>query len=113
VSSSGLPSGNVAFPRRLKLPGYGTEPAAPKQVSQSSLEERRAANDREYLRLRKLSEELRARKRDLLNSDTEGAIAYNKLAEEYNAALDKYNAEKTSLTLLAGKTAVAVQSTRP
>jgi hypothetical protein len=96
----------------LKLPGYGTETAAAPS-KQPSGEERRAANDREYLRLRQMSEELRARKRDLLTSDTEGALAYNKLAEEYNAALDKYNAEKLSLTLLAGKTAVAVQAARP
>lgn len=96
----------------LKLPGYGTETAvAPSK--QPSVEERRVANDREYLRLRQMSEELRVRKRDLLNTDTEGAVAYNKLAEEYNVALDKYNAEKLSLTLLAGKTAVAVQAARP
>jgi hypothetical protein len=115
MNSPGLPSGKVAFPRSFKLPGYGTEPTAPapKQVSQASLEERRAANDREFQRLRRLSEELRIRKRDLLKSDTEGAVAYNKLADEYNASLDKYNAEKFSLTLLPDKTAVAVKTVRP
>ena len=92
----------------LKIPGFGTE--AP---NQPSVEERRAANDREFQRLRRLSEELRVRKRDLLNSDTEGALVYNKMADDYNAALDKYNAEKFSLTLLSSQSAVAARPERP
>jgi hypothetical protein len=88
----------------LKLPGFGTEAAAPAQLS---VESRRAANDREFQRLRGLSEQLRIRKRDLLNSDDEGARIYNQMANDYNAALDKYNAEKFSLTLLSSTTALA------
>ena len=99
----------------LKIPGFGTETAtasvAPKQPS---VDERRAANDREFQRLRQLSEDLRIRKRDLLKSDAAGALAYNKMADEYNAALDKFNAEKFSLELLRERAAaVAVQPPRP
>ena len=97
----------------LKIPGFGTETttAAP---NQPSVDERRAANDREFQRLRHLSEELRIRKRDLLKSDAAGALAYNKMADEYNAALDKFNAEKFSLELLQERAAaVAVQPPRP
>jgi hypothetical protein len=94
----------------LKLPGFGTEAAAP---NQPSVEERRAANDREFERLRRVSDELRVRKRDLLHSDTGGAQAYNKMADEYNAALDKYNAEKFALTLLSNTTTVATGPKRP
>jgi hypothetical protein len=35
------------------------------------------------------------------------------MANDYNAALDKYNAEKFSLTLLSEKTAVAARPVRP
>jgi hypothetical protein len=93
----------------LKLPGFGREAAAP---NQPSVEERRAANDLEFQRLRRLSEDLRIRKRDLLNSDTKGAMVYNQMANDYNAALDKYNDEKFSLTLLSNTTAVAVRPER-
>lgn len=97
----------------LKIPGFGTETAAPADPKQPSIEARRAANDLEFQRLRRVSEELRVRKRDLLKSDTEGALAYNKMANEYNAALDKYNAEKLSLTLLSNTSAVASGPQRP
>lgn len=102
----------------LKIPGFGTETATPAATpatapKQPSIEERRAANDLEFQRLRRVSEELRIRKRDLLKSDTEGAVAYNQMANEYNAALDKYNAEKLSLTLLSNTSAVASGAKRP
>lgn len=99
----------------LKIPGFGTETAAPAAAApkQPSIEERRAANDQEFQRLRRVSEELRIRKRDLLKSDTEGAVAYNQMANEYNAALDRYNAEKLSLTLLSNSSAVASGPKRP
>lgn len=96
----------------LKIPGFGTETAAA-DPKQPSIEKRRAANDLEFQRLRRVSEELRIRKRDLLKSDTEGAVAYNKMANEYNAALDKYNAEKLSLALLSDTSAVASGPQRP
>jgi hypothetical protein len=96
----------------VKIPGFGTEKAdaAP---NKTSVEDRRTANDREFQRLRQMSEELRVRKRDLLNSDTEGAKAYNQMANDYNAALDKYNAEKFALTLLASPTTLAAAPKRP
>src|SRR4051812_18311249 len=95
----------------LKIPGFGTEKApAP---NQPSVEERRAANDREFQRLRQASEDLRIRKRDLLASDTEGARLYNQMANDYNAALDKFNAEKFALTLLSSPATVASGPKRP
>jgi hypothetical protein len=36
-----------------------------------------------------------------LNSDEEGALAYNRDAADYNAALDKANAEKFALAVLS------------
>ena len=104
-----LAAGSYSF----KIPGFGTESAAPKQSSGPSAEERRAANDREFQRLREVSEELRIRKRDLLASDSEGAQAYNQMANEYNAALDKYNAEKFALTLLSSPATIAAGPKRP
>src|ERR1044071_7530153 len=101
-----LAAGSYSF----KIAGFGSEKAA---GNQPSVEERRAANDKEFQRLRQVSEELRVRKRDLLNSDTEGAKAYNKMAEDYNAALDKFNAEKFALSLLPGPTTVAAGPRRP
>ncbi|MEY2505264.1 MAG: hypothetical protein QOG27_1544 [Verrucomicrobiota bacterium] len=126
TSNEMLPSTHVGFVRMgppgqqyyalaagsysLKIPGFGTEKAAP---NQPSVEERRAANDREFQRLHQVSEELRVRKRDLLNSDTEGARVYNQMANDYNAALDKYNAEKFALTLLSSPATVATGPKRP
>jgi hypothetical protein len=103
-----LAAGSYSF----KIPGFGTEKAPPSK--QPTVEERRAANDREFQRLSQVSEQLRTRKRDLLASDTEGAKAYNQMANDYNAALDKYNAEKFALTLLASPpTTVASGPQRP
>jgi hypothetical protein len=93
-----------------KIPGFGTEKAASKEAS---IDERRAAIDREFQRLRQVSEELRVRKLHLLNSDTEGTRVYNQMAGDYNTALDKYNAEKFALTLLTNTTTVASGPKRP
>jgi len=88
----------------LEAPGRGV-----KDVSASSgplvelmpnTAERRAINAREFERLRAWSEKLRLRKRDLLHSDIEGNRAYNVELAQYNAALDKANAEKNSLAAL-------------
>jgi len=73
----------------------------PKADSIASLEERVIANAREFERLRGWSEALRLRKRDLLHSDTEGNLAYNRELAQYNAALDRANAEKDSLGALS------------
>jgi hypothetical protein len=67
-----------------------------------SLNERRAANAREFERLKKWNEALRLQKRDLLRSDVEGNRAYNTDLEEYNAALAAANAEKAVLATAAG-----------
>jgi len=88
----------VAGSYTLKFGGYGSEPAREKPASSPA--ERRVANNHEFERLRLWSEKLRLRKRDLLNSDTQGAVAYNQDASDYNAALDKANAEKVALAFV-------------
>jgi hypothetical protein len=62
--------------------------------------ERLAANAAEFERLRAWSEKLRLKKRDLLHSDTEGNRAYQLELAQYNAALEKANAEKDALAAL-------------
>jgi hypothetical protein len=86
----------VAGGRTFSFGGYASEP-----VSKKSLTERPQANVDEFERLRIWSEKLRLRKRDLLNSDEEGALAYNRDASDYNVALDKANAEKFALATLS------------
>jgi hypothetical protein len=90
----------VVGSRTLKL-GGDSPASAPKPPT---VEERRLANDQELERLSLWRENLRLRKRDLLHSDTEGALAYNREATEYNIALEKANAEKSTLGLLASNT---------
>ena len=90
----------VAGGHTIKFGGYASEPTpAPKTLA--SLNERRLANVAEFERLRVWSEKLRLRKRDLLNADEEGALAYNRDASDYNAALDKANEEKFALAMLS------------
>ena len=90
----------VAGGRTFSFGGYASEPTpAPKK--QVPLSERRQANVAEFERLRGWSEKLRLRKRDLLNADEAGALAYNRDASDYNAALDKANAEKFALSMLS------------
>ena len=86
--------------------GHG-QPAASETTAehQPSLEERRQANEREFARLAQVGEELRFRKRDLLNADRDGAAAYNRSATEYNLALQKATAEKMTLADSANQTA--------
>jgi len=67
------------------------------QIAQPLLEERRAANEREFQRLAAWKEALRLKKRDLLHSDVQGNIAYEAEFAQYNAALAKATEEKKSL----------------
>ena len=62
--------------------------------------ERQAVIAAEFERLRAWSEKLRLQKRDLLHSDTEGNRAYNAEVTQYEAALEKANAEKAALAEL-------------
>ena len=117
ISPEMIPSTRVAFARvgppgqeRLalvagshifKFGGYASE-AAPKKAA--SLAERRLANNQEFERLRLWNEKLRVRKRDLLNSDEQGALDYNRDATDYNAALDKADSEKFALASLTDST---------
>jgi hypothetical protein len=88
----------VAGSHTFGFGGYASESAPKKQIS---LTERCQANVAEFERLRVWSEKLRLRKRDLLNPDEAGALAYNRDASDYNAALDKANAEKFALAMLS------------
>jgi hypothetical protein len=62
-----------------------------------TIEERRAANAREFERLAVKDKELKRRKRDLLRSDVEGNSRYARDLDEYESALEKANAEKAEL----------------
>lgn len=88
----------VAGSHTFTFGGYASEPA-PK--AEASLAERRQASVAEFERLRLWSEKLRLRKRDLLNADEEGSLAYNRDATHYNEALDKASAEKFALAMLS------------
>ena len=66
-------------------------------VSPEEIEKRRDANAQEFERLRKWSEALRLRKRDLLRSDTQGNRLYEIDLAQYNAALAKANVERDAL----------------
>jgi hypothetical protein len=85
----------------LEKPAAGakrTPGAAGPQVELTpSLDDRRAANTREFERLRAWNEALRVRKRDLLHSDTNGNIAYNNELEQYKAALEKATTERSEI----------------
>jgi len=63
-----------------------------------TIAERQAANAVEFERLHGWSEKLRLQKRDLLHSDIEGNRAYNAEVTQYEAALEKANAEKAAVT---------------
>jgi len=86
---------------------YGLETHKPHgKPSQSSgpvveltpnIEDRRAANFREFQRLYAWNEALKLRKRDILHSDAEGNRAYDLELAQYNAALQKANAEKNAI----------------
>jgi hypothetical protein len=67
------------------------------KTDRRSLEERVAANQREFQRLNGWNEALQTRKRDLLRSDVEANQAYNIDLQEYNAALGAATAEKQTL----------------
>jgi hypothetical protein len=83
---------------------FGGDASAAARQKLGTLEERRAANDRELERLRLWSARLRLRKRDLLNSDKEGALAYNRDLADYEIAAEKADAERDMLGLLASNT---------
>jgi len=71
--------------------------ALEKHSNRTALDERRAANNREFDRLTEWSDALRLKKRDLLRSDVQGNATYNSEVAAYNAALAKANAEKTAV----------------
>ena len=66
-------------------------------IKAPNLEERRAANAREFERLQAWSEKLRLTKRDLLHSDAEGNLVYNIELAQYSTAVQKATAEKNAL----------------
>jgi hypothetical protein len=66
-------------------------------VTPSSLEKRREANEKEFARLAAWSRSLKLKKRDLLNSDVQGNVFYEGELVQYNEALAKATAEKQTL----------------
>ena len=77
-----------------------TKPAnsqSAKPVTVVSIAERMNANAAEFERLGAWSDKLRLRKRDLLHSDVEGNRTYDLELAQYNSAVEKATAEKTSL----------------
>jgi hypothetical protein len=89
--------------RRLEILKSAQTPAAPaghyatEKASQTNLQQRRVANNREFQRLNAWSESLRLKKRDLLHSDVQANIAYQAELAQYNAALAKATADKNAL----------------
>jgi hypothetical protein len=85
----------------LEQPTHGAKRVAnspgPQVELSPTMAERQAVNAAEFERLRAWSEKLRLQKRDLLHSDTEGNRAYNAEVTQYEAALEKANAEKAAL----------------
>jgi len=81
--------------------GYALENAKQSKPGNLELASRYAANIVEFDRLRAWSEKLRLQKRDLLHSDEQGNRAYDAEAAEYNAALEKANAERDALAGLS------------
>lgn len=74
-----------------------------KTADKRTVQERQAANDREFERLNRWNESLQKRKRDLLKSDVEGNEAYNIDLREYMDALAAATAEKQALAKASSK----------
>jgi hypothetical protein len=94
----------VPTPTSTPATGYALEKPRPSHKSDNGLfrsaptiEQRRAANAREFERLASQDKELKLRKRDLLRSDVEGNASYARNLAEYNAALAEANKEKSAL----------------
>lgn len=84
----------------MEAPGQTAKRAnslGPLVILSPSIDDRMATNAAEFERLRGWSEKLQLQKRDLLHSDAEGNRAYNLELANYNAALEKANAEKNTL----------------
>ena len=90
----------VPTPTSTPATGYALEKPRPSHKSNDGLaliEQRRAANAREFERLASKDKELKLRKRDLLRSDVEGNASYARDLAEYNAAFAQANKEKNEL----------------
>ena len=88
-------------PKQNEPVGYAWEklpsPATTKPTSTPTLDERRAANAREFEELRHVGEALRLRKRDLLRSNVAGNREYVVDLALYNQALAKATEERDAL----------------
>jgi hypothetical protein len=89
-------------PKQTEPSGYAIEkvPAKvmPTPKPTPTLDERRAANAKEFEQLRKWAESLRIRKRDLLHSDVEGNREYVVDLALYNQALTKATEDRNALS---------------
>lgn len=119
LASGGISSDFVYYKRRMprQHPPPQTEPptqpvgyaletvsarslaAVPTPKSSPSLEERQAANAKEFEELGKWAELLRIRKRDLLHSDIDGHRQYVVDLALYNQALAKATADREALVV--------------
>lgn len=92
---------NADLAQTSKPVGFAMEtpigPEAAPPIPNITLEQRRAANEAEFARLRDWGERLGVTKRNLLASDTEGGRRFNEEATQFNAALAAAHAEKAAL----------------
>ena len=87
----------VSSPELRPAMGYAIEKPAAKPAPTPSLELRRAVNAQDFESLRRWSEQLRLRKRDLLHSDVEGNRQYTVDLALYEEALAKATSERQAL----------------
>lgn len=106
LRSAGALTQKTPGPASISAKGYALENPQPIQKKKGlfsffksgpTIEERRAANAREFERLANKDKELKRRKRDLLRSDVEGNALYEHEVAEYQAALARANTEKNAL----------------
>ena len=97
-------------PRQTEPAGYALEKVSAKTATTAptpkptpSLDERRAANAKQFEQLRKAAEALRIRKRDLLHSDIEGNRQYVVDLAVYNQELANATTERTALSAPGAK----------
>jgi hypothetical protein len=91
VKDARSPAKPVAY--AIEKPNASAAPSS----TPASFEDRRAANNQEFVRLEAWNEKLRLTKRDLLRSDVEAVRRFNDEATEFNNALVAANVEKAAI----------------
>ena len=85
-------------PKETQPTGYAMEKLPPTPAATPTLDERRAANEKTFEKLRWQNEALQLRKRDLLLSDVQGNRQYVVDLALYNQALTQAAAERQALS---------------